>query len=445
MKSIYTVLIFIFSSIFLYSENIDSLLHLSEKYHNINLDSSVSYALRAKESAYEIQKRELEIKAINLLSTAFAYKGEIVKFEEMNNHALYLCEKYNLEDMKLFTLIEQSYRYRELHHTTKTISIIQNVTDELQSLPKERRKKFYPELFEAIGYLLYFELKDSVISLEYLHKAHNYYLRRGDTTNFNNLYLYMGEIFRLNGRADRAVKYYSAAKEAAEKYKDSTLLGKYYRLTSATYLDRDNAATALQLLRKAETIFTNLNNFKQLSDLYGMFAYAYSFVNDYKNSLLYNKKSLELRKKVGNLSLVASSCLNIANSFKHLNMLDSSIYYSTIAYKICINSNHNFYLPKSLKMLSELYDIKKDENQSLHYLKKYIALKDSLDLEKLSLVSILESKFRFNMLEKNMLNTEIMTDLENDKDFYLTLSYIFGLLAFTFAILSGYIFLKKRN
>ncbi len=444
MKSIYTVLIFIFSSIFLYSENIDSLLHLSEKYHNINLDSSVSYALRAKESAFEIQNRELEIKAINSLATAFAYKGEIVKFEEMNNHALYLCEKYQLEDMKLFTIMEQSYRYRELHQTRKTINKIQLVTDELQSIPKERRKKFYPELFEAIGYLLYFELKDSVVSLEYLHKAHNYYLRRGDTTNFNNLYLYMGEIFRLNGRTDRATKYYTAAKEAAEKCNDSTLLGKYYRLTSATYLDRENSATALQLLRKADTIFTNINNIKQLSDLYSMFAYAYSFVNDYKNGLLYNKKSLDLRRKVGNLPLIASSCLNVANSFKHLDMPDSSIHYSTEAYKICRNSSHNFYLPKSLKMLSELYDIKKDDNQSLHYLKKYVTLKDSLDLEKLSLVSILENKFRFNMLEKNMLNTEIMTDLENEKDYYLTLSYIFGLLAFTFAILSGYLTYKKR-
>ncbi len=447
MRTILFIFFFFSAAVIVYAEGIDSLLQLSLKYQNINLDSAVSFALKAKEMAYEMEKRELEIEAINLLATAFAYKGEITKFEELSTHSLFLCKKYKLNDKKIFALLDQSFRYRELHQTSRTIRKIQIATNEVQLLPKEERILFYPELYEAIGYLLYYELKDSIVSLEYLHKAHNYFLQRGDTNNYNNLFLHMGEIFRLNGRSDRAANYYMHAKEAAIESQDSNILGKYYRLKSATYLDRDNVARALQLLREAEVIFTNLNNIKQLSDLYSMFAYAYSYVEDNRMSLEYNSKSLQLRKQLGNVSLVASSYINVANSYNKLGIPDSSLLFVKKAYNICTKIGHNFYLQKSLKKLSELYSEQGNKKSAYFYLSQYQKLRDSLENTRTSLFSLLEEKIRYSMLETDMYERDRNSELELNNytlRMYLYIS-IFVILLLSIIAIRLYLNIKKAK
>jgi tetratricopeptide (TPR) repeat protein len=382
------------------SEAVDSLLSLSEKYQNINLDSAVSYALKAKEVANKSKSRLAEADAIDKLARAFALKGDIVYFKELSNHALYLCEKYDLDEKRIDILFNISYLYRDLFLTSDAINNIQLATEEIIRLPKNIQRKFYPEMYSALGYLLYFELKDSIVSLEYLHKAQNAYLDQHDTVAAGRLYLNMGEIFRMNGQSDKAANYYEKARQSTSEHENSDLLGVYYRLRSALYLDKENMATALQYLRKSESVFLALNNNKQLSDIYSMFAYAYSLINEDRQSLEYNIKSLSYREILGNKSLTSSSLINIANSYLRLQMIDSALFYSDSAYKLSKKIGHKFYISKSLLQLSNIYKAKKQYEPALDYLKEYTLVQDTLELEKGDVYSILENKIKYSQIEK---------------------------------------------
>ncbi len=425
-----------------FSTQIDSLIELATKYQFINIDSSANYALEAQVLANKKQKREAEVDAINLLATASIYKGDFKKFEELNIHALYCCQKHGLEDKRIYTLILQSTLYRWTYDSEQTVRKINTAIDEILDKPKKEQVKFYPEMYEALGNLLYYELNDSIISLEYLHKAQHYYKIRGDHYKINSLYLNMGEIFRYNNRSDKAQNYYKKAKEAAEKSKDSTMLGIYYRLRASLYLDKDNVATALQYLRQSETIFWKLNNLKQIADLYSLFSFAYSYVQDYNLSLEYNLKSMDIREKIGIQSLLSSSYINVAGAYERIGLIDSSLSYTTKAYHIANQIKHRLYLPKAIKKLSHIYSVKHNYEKSLEYLQKYIKLTDSLESEQINKVSLLEDKIRFNMIETIMQNKQKVAQLNNEISTYQV--FLFTALILAILLIIVIILLYKK-
>ncbi len=438
----YILIFLLLLPISVFSTQIDSLIELSKKYQSINIDSSANYALEVQALAIKHQDREAEVDAINLLATASIYKGDFAKFEELNVQALYCCQKYGLKDKRIYTLLIQSTLYRWTYAGEQTVRKINTAIDEILDKPQKEQFKFYPEMYEALGNILYYELNDSIVSLEYLHKAQHYYKLRGDIKKINSLYLNMGEIFRYNNRSDKARNYYKKAKEAAEKSNDSTMLGIYYRLRASLYLDKDNVATALQYLRQSEDIFWKINNLKQIADLYSLFSFAYSYVQDYNLSLEYNLKSMELREKIGIKQLLSSSYINVAAAYERVGLLDSALSYSTKAFLLADQIKHSFYLPKAMRRLSHIHSVQHNYKKSLEYLQKYIGLTDSLESEQINKVSLLEDKIRFNMIETFMQNKHTVSQLKNEKHTYKV--FLLAIVILVFILIAVIIVLYKK-
>ena len=268
-------------------------------------------------------------------------------------------------------------QYYFLDDFTKSIEYGNKILENIDTLEQETKKnKYLSRANELIG-INYYSMDLYSKALEYSSKALLLAKEIKDTTLLINISLDIGNIYEGLGDNDLAYKYYSDV----AKYSEQT------------------------------------NDMSDLALAYNNLGIIFSNKGDEKKAMVYYKKSSKLKKEVNGIS-DATSYINIGDSYRKNNELDSAKKYLTIALNIqkndneayitsviyhdfallylaennlnkaeefilkskdiAINKNLNALIIDAYELLSKIYKKKKDYNKALYYHEKYATTNDSL-------------------------------------------------------------------
>ncbi|MCX6278859.1 MAG: PAS domain S-box protein [Bacteroidetes bacterium] len=118
-----------------------------------------------------------------------------------------------------------------------------------------------------------------------------------------------------------------------------------------------------------------------LGSVYTRIGHIYDQKKNFAMSLLYNRKALEIRNKIGIQFDISSSYINIAGDFFNLNKLDSAMFYLNIGMAMAKKNNQLNILVNGYRHLYIYYSKKNDFRQTIKYYRQYAALYEELLVE----------------------------------------------------------------
>ncbi len=109
--------------------------------------------------------------------------------------------------------------------------------------------------------------------------------------------------------------------------------------------------------------------------------HIYEMKHDYSQSLFYNFKAMEIRRKCGESS-ICSSWINIAGDFFDLNQVDSAMFYLNKGMTMAKKLNQLHLVVNGYRHLYEFYEKRGDFKQAYDYYTQYSALHEELLVER---------------------------------------------------------------
>ena len=128
----------------------------------------------------------------------------------------------------------------------------------------------------------------------------------------------VGNVYINDGDAEKAMAYFTAALEKAEKLDDKKGMAGSFHNMANYYSNKDDLETSKSYLEKALDLYKALNDKDGIGKVYISYATYYWQKNDLETAVEYDKKSLKLYEELGDLKGVA------------INLVGVGIYYSSI-------------------------------------------------------------------------------------------------------------------
>jgi signal transduction histidine kinase len=246
------------------------------------------------------------------------------------------------------------------------------------------------EYFEPIGNLkgiadakytiagVHYKTDDYHIGLEYLLDCLNIYRQLNDSYNEARVLKSMGTIYEYFGDQENAIRAYLRSIEAGRVANDPNLESNAYNPLSGIYLKRGMHELALTTIEKSIAIKEETNDLRGLAfALYGR-GKVYIKTKNYSQAKKDLEKSLSIQKEMGDK-------LGLTMALNKLGVLYYSIQNFDEAKKFLLESletaekfNIRFIIYKCLYNLHLVARSEDNPNQALHYLERYIKIKESI-------------------------------------------------------------------
>ncbi len=419
------------------SIKVESLLDSAEFYTHKCLDTAVDFALSAREIASKHNYTEGEVKGLAKAAFILTFKGEPVKMQEIYNQAIYIGQNLTDKSALIDAYFKMGVSYRSLHQFDKSYYYYQQGMDLIFADLDNQTDETMASMYEQLGYLLFRELNDSTVSINFMHKSKDLFLKIGDTTNYLDCYNKIGDIYRYNRNNPLTRHYFDSTKFLLNKHYVKSVDATYNKLMAAWLFDSKNLAQGLEYLKKAEELFFEIRDLKELADVYTMFAFVASNMNEIDKCLDYNYKALELREHIGHSFLISSSLFNLANNYYKLNLYPKAFDFAERALKLALNAGHNFYSHKYAHSLYRMHKGNQDFNTSLIYLELADSLSSLLPrTDNIGSSKLIENKIRLQnreLLESS--KAEIShTKTQLEYSIYISLLLLFVIVIFIFWI-----------
>lgn len=304
--------------------------------------------------------------------------------------------------------------------------------------------------FAAIGYAklpedqfvigkIYFQIASVYFRLNDYDNC-KYYLQKTENSGYTDppenkiqLELVIGDMYLVQREFDSAFSVYQRIKIFAEKLPDNNiLLGVVYANLAKYYITLGKLIEAEENCKLGIKYYKLGHQVERVAALYTYLAHIYSLNNDYTNALIYNRKALNIRQKVGVKTLIISSLNNIGNDFSALEKSDSAILYFNKALAIEKDNKSNLYVADIYKNLYRHFLRDKNYNLALEYYRLHRDYSDSLMMGKNNrALSEIHVKFELEQ-EKNKRKS---LDLSKSKTIQLLLISFSVILLFVMALL----------
>lgn len=297
--------------------------------------------------------------------------------------------------------------------------VIENAPIVLSYIQRKNDEENYYRLINILSIAHYYSGNRSECYQE-LRKLEYYYKRKNKINDLSIVYNRIGALYHEWGLYSEALKYYSIAFQYALKSNNQERIAQTYNNFGLIHKDKGNYDKAYYYFIKAKEIYENSKNFKNLAYTYNNIGIIYKRKHNYNKAIEYFNQSLEIKKKINDNRTIANSLSNIAECYLEQKNYDKAIEYYNKAIELRINFSDNenlirnlidlagIYIQKSdyekvnnyieeienrLKISDNLPDITKSfyellfnyyektkhYEEALNYLKKYQALKDSIN------------------------------------------------------------------
>ncbi|RJE72030.1 hypothetical protein BGP76_08095 [Reichenbachiella sp. MSK19-1] len=150
-------------------------------------------------------------------------------------------------------------------------------------------------------------------------------LTEDDTLSSTNKLIILSNLSQLCSSPEDVLTYSKRLLRSAHDHKQTNYVVKAYQYQGVAYRMKGNLKESLkQLIKSAE--LAKENHYLQLqAEAYLEIANTYTANSQFKNSLLYEKKAIEILRKDGDIKKLAINLLNTGYSYYTLNYLDSSL------------------------------------------------------------------------------------------------------------------------
>jgi tetratricopeptide (TPR) repeat protein len=200
----------------------------------------------------------------------------------------------------------------------------------------------------------------------------------------------------------------------------------------------------LEYLKKAEKLFKQIKHNKNLADVYTMFAFVASNMNETQKCLDYNEKALALRKQLGHKILESSSYSNLANNFFKLELFPKAFQYQKNALKLALKSEHYYYSNKYAHALYKMYKERQKYDSSLYYLEIADSISKFIptNLNNIGSGNLIQNKIKLQNKEKLEQNKYQIEKTKQQLEYSVYISLLLLLIIVVFLL---WIFKLKKN
>ncbi|NPD45977.1 MULTISPECIES: histidine kinase [unclassified Lentimicrobium] len=265
--------------------------------------------------------------------------------------------------------------------------------------------KVYNENLAALeyakqAYLIYQQSGFIDGQLELLHKALVISTDNGDlekATNYETdilsliddcgkpktqFYLWLS-ISRLNIKTHnfgKALIYLTKAKDLAKTINDNGVNAHVLVAQGLFYFHQKNLNKANELFNEAIINLRQTHDRISESHVTTLQAAVSMRQEHYKDALGYNRRALNLRKRLGSLYLVASSYTNMANTLIQMQQYDSALYYTELGAVNYINYPIKRNITRGLEVKQEIFLKRNEFDKAYQALEAIIEIEDSIYL-----------------------------------------------------------------
>lgn len=229
-----------------------------------------------------------------------------------------------------------------------------------------------------------------------------------DTNWIINSLIATAEFYRKIHRHEYALKYNDMALVYARTQADENYWGRIYNNLGATLGEMDRNKEAIDTLKRALKMISPENIYAQ-SKFISNIAFCYRNMGEYDSAIIYNKKSIQLKKASNKPVDLSYNEGAIGRAFIGLGQMDSALYYTLMAREHAKNLADPFRYKDATVHVAEAYYHAGDYKKAFEYLNESDGLSDSLFNDELKQkIELFQRKYDLTKKEREIekLNTE---------------------------------------
>lgn len=441
MKARSFISFFLFKTLIFFGQN---QLKDSSVYNKLFKDYQAVASTDRVKAFIELNKIEKKSKAENnfyYLSEALVYKAILYYYDNnydsakaLINKSLALAPKANnaKAQMRAYNLLGAIYYNQgDLKNTEKYYN------EKIKVAEKNNDTAAIYGTYYNIG-LVYFQQGNYLKSADYNFKALPYFERMKDTFNTISSLQSIGYTYMNLDDVPSSIKFYTKAISLARGYKDKyQLAGIYIDLAAAQgtinkpdselyYLD---LALKLSSKEKDDFHFTIALNNK---------ADHYIRQKNFVQALILSKDAEKINLKSERKFVLCEVYNNMSNAYYQLNKLDSALKYARRGYLIGAEVQQAKTVRLCAKVLSLIYEGKKNSDSALKYYKMYSAFNDTLKKES-QLRGIAQKEFLLEKQNQETLRAQekLLADARLEKQKQINLIVIIASILLAIFLMVG--------
>ncbi len=424
------------------ASEVEALLDSSDIYQHRYLDSAIEFALSARELASKHNYTEGEVLGLTKAALDLTFRGEPVKMQEIYNQAIFTGRDLDDKTPLVYTYFKIGDSYRSLYHFDKSYYYYQLGVDLIFANQLHQNEKNMAYLYQHLGYMLFYELKDSSVSIDYLKKAKNLYKSINQYPDYLDMFINIGESFRLNHDFANAKLYFDSCKTLLSANYHILTDAMYFKSMAALYLDNGNMAVGISYLNESIDLFKKAGDKKQLGDVYTMMAYAYSSFGDFDKCIKYNHLARESRASLGAITVLTSSMANLSGNYYQIGDYNKALNYADSALSYAKQCDHRYYIERGAMQFYRIFKKIGNDKKALQFLELADSIKNVLTKEKNPSFQLIESKIKLQNKERLEQNKQQIERTEQHLEYSL---YISLLLMMIIAVFVLWIFKLKKT
>jgi len=299
---------------------------LSFHFLNQNLDSSLSYAVRASELAKRSGNDTILARSYICRSFTLESMGEPDEAIASLDSALVTAEKLNIDAMLYSAYSNQAKLKRQKHQYADALTLY------LKALQAAERMKDEDKIAKAYSHLgVFYVSRHDLEKGEESHlKALEYFLKNGPATEISTCYENLGIVCREKKEYTRALEYYKKALDINIAENDSSSMAYSYNDLGAAYSFTGQFDLAEKYLLESIAIRTRLKEFDEMAYTLNYLGENYERKGQLELAEHYLKKALQTATEQGLSKQHKESLQSISDYYSRHGRYDSAFHYTRL-------------------------------------------------------------------------------------------------------------------
>lgn len=387
-------------------------------------------------------KRVLKVSGIDS-SKVNLYNSLADNFKEINpdstiqyaNKALLLSKKINFELGNANAIINMGNANIVVGNYKKAAAFFNKAKIAFETLLEsdEENKTFQNGLARSLASLgvICSQEGNYYVALEQYQKALKLYIAIGDKKSISKAYNNIGVVYKSQLNQAKALDYFKKALKIQEEIGEQTVPVTLTNI-GVIYFEQNHLKEALNYYKKAEKEFLNMDNKRGCALLNNYLGDYYKKLNQNNQAIAYYNAALKLYEEIQNKFGASLALYNLGQLYCDQKQYTEAMNYAnkSLEYAKEIGILDQTY--HSEKLLSELYELQNNHQQSLLHYKNYIIARDSLkNLEN-------EKKFVRAEMDFEYQKKEALLNEKNKSQRWMTLFSVIGILLLIGLIMTFY-------
>ncbi len=429
---------------------------LNETYINVQTDTAISYASKARSEALKIQYTKGLAEALQNLGEIHRDRNDFIAAENYFRQSIPLFEKINAQEK--YSRANEAMGWC-LHRQCKFSEARLAYDRAMPYYLKGENKERLSMLLRLISYT-YSERGYNEKAFEYLLQAIRITFKINDTRGVVSSPKVLGNLYKDAGETETALIYYRLAAQNAKKTNQPV---RYNRLMGDITMLLDQLDSAIYYYKESHNslkLQTTDTTIRKKDFSYQSVGIGEVYLKQHKYDLAIEgfKQPLQLLKRGNNRSGMMVAFYGLARCYQAQQNYKESFLFANRLFEIAQETGARPFVRNAYKLFWEMYDRQGKTDSAYKYNLKYTAIKDSiLSDEFMRNIALSEmrsqdeqQKTKISLLEKDQqLNKEKLSLQQQRLKSESLIRYIFIATTFAIVLIGIFIFrninLKRKN